>query len=258
MTEHTDDVSLTTSPSEDHEQHKLVGVIGGLGPEATIDFMSRVMANTPATIDQDHVQMLVYHDPKIPSRQCAIRGEGESCGPRLAALASRLEQAGVDFIVMPCNLGHFWEREMNSAIDIPLVSIIDVTVAAALRQCRDEDTFAPIGLFTTPGCFYADLYQQALQKTKHPVILQTPHELKETMYWVERIKAGDKSESVAKGMKRMADALISRGAKVLIAACTEIPLVLNEDMFHVPFVSSTDELAKHTVALALGHSEQDV
>jgi aspartate racemase len=84
------------------------------------------------------------------------------------------------------------------------------------------------------------------------VILQTPDELLEAMSLVERIKGGDKSDTVRDGLRVLAEQLVNRGAKVLIAACTEFPLVLDESLFDVAFISSTDVLAQKTVAMALG------
>lgn len=234
------------------DNDRAVGVIGGMGPEATIDFMARVLAATPASKDQDHVRMVVEINPRIPSRQLAMRGEGENPGPAIAAIAARLEAAGADFLVMPCNLAHAWQGDIESATSIPFVSIIEVSVRAAL--CRSGENSA-IGLMTTPGCFRAGLYQRLLADAGRPVIAQTPDELAETMVLVERIKAGDRSGAVADGLRSLANVLIGRGAKVLVAACTELPLVLDESMFDVALVSSTDELAKKTVALALGREE---
>ncbi len=231
------------------ENDKVVGVIGGMGPDATVDFMARVLAATPASKDQDHIRMVVEHNPRIPSRQLAMRGQGEDPGPVIAAMAARLEAAGADFIVMPCNLAHAWQGAIVSATRIPFVSIIDESVNSAL--CRSGNDSA-VGLMTTPGCFSAGLYQQALADVGRPVVTQTPDELELTMSFVESIKAGDRSQAVVDGLRGIADTLIGRGAKVLIAACTEFPLVLNESMFDVAFVSSTDVLAKKTVALALG------
>ena len=230
----------------------LVGVIGGMGPDATVDFMSRVLRETPAKADQDHVRMVVEHNPRIPSRQSAMRGDGENPGPVIAAMAVRLEAAGVDFLVMPCNAAHAWQSDIEAATDIPFVSIIDESVRSALNRSSDESA---VGLLTTPGCITAGLYQQALMDAGRPVVIQTPEELAETMSLVERIKGGDQSEEVAVALQNLATRLIERGAKVLIAACTEFPLVLNESMFDVAFVSSTDVLAKKTVALALGDEE---
>jgi len=228
---------------------KLVGIIGGMGPEATVDFMSRVLAATPAKTDQDHIRVVVENNPRIPSRQLAMRGEGVDPGKAIAEIAVRLQSLNADFIVMPCNLAHAWRRDIESAISIPFISIVEESVRSALERSGDDSA---VGLMTTPGCFTAGLYQQALADAGRPVITQTPDELAETMSLVEQIKAGNKSPRVAAGLQTLADKLLQRGAKVLIAACTEFPLVLDQSMFNVAFVSSTDVLAKKTVALALG------
>ena len=229
----------------------LVGVIGGMCPAATIDFMSRVMAESRADSDQQHVRMIVDHNPQIPSRQLAIRGEGESPGPTLAAMARRLEIAGADLLVMPCNLAHAWQRDIESASSVPFISIIDVSVESALARSGDD---SPIGLVTTPGCFAAGLYQQALTESGRPQVLQTADELAATMECVEQIKRGNLSDEIGEQLRAEANRLVDRGARVLIAACTEFPLVLDESMFNVAYVSSTDELARKTVAVALGRN----
>jgi len=227
---------------------KLVGVIGGMGPDATIDFMSRVLEKTPAKKDQDHIRMLVEHNPRIPSRQLAMRGDGENPGPVLAEMATRLEAAGADFIVMPCNAAHAWQDDIVAAVNIPFISIIGASVSKALQLAPDNGA---VGILTTPACFAAGLYQEALADANREAILQTPDELEEAIALIDRIKAGDKSEPVVTGLCELAERLLSRGAKTLIAACTELPLVLNSSMFTVPLVSSTDVLAEKAVSLAL-------
>ena len=226
---------------------RLVGVIGGMGPEATVDFMTKIIEKTPAGSDQDHIRMLVEHNPRIPSRQSAMRGEGDDPGPVIAEMAVRLETSGADFIVMPCNAAHAWEKDIVAATDIPFISIVAESVSKALQNTGKEGA---IGVLTTPGCFAAGLYQQQVTDSNGHAVLQTPEELAETMVFIDRIKAGDKSESVAVGLRELAERLVSRGAKAIIAACTELPLVLDQSMFAVPFVSSTDVLAEKTVTLA--------
>lgn len=224
---------------------RLAGVIGGMGPEATIDFMSRVMACTPAATDQDHIRMLVDHNPRIPSRQQAMRGEGQDPGPVLASIAAGLQAGGADFIVMPCNLAHAWVSDIEAAISIPFISIVNETVASALQISGG----GAIGLLTTPGCFAAGLYQEAL--AGHELVLPSADELAETMALVRRIKSGDKSDPVAQGLGELAAKLVTRGAQAVIGACTEFPLVLDAAMLSVPLISSTDVLAEKTVRLAL-------
>jgi aspartate racemase len=107
---------------------------------------------------------------------------------------------------------------------------------------------------TTPGCFAAGLYQHALTDSGRPQVLQTADELAATMQCVEQIKRGNLSDEIEQQLRAQANRLVDRGARVLIAACTEFPLVLNETMFNVAFVSSTDELARKTVAVALGRN----
>ena len=224
---------------------KTAGVIGGMGPEATVDFMARVIAATPASTDQEHVRLLVDQNPKVPSRQAARAGKGEDPGPAMAAMAKGLEQAGADFLVMPCNTAHAFAQPVRSAVSIPLVSIIDVTVDA----CRQYDD---IGVLTTPGCLDAGLYQEALAAAGLAAVLPDDAEVAELMRLVAAIKAGDRDASIARGMQSLAAALVDRGAQAVVAACTEIPLVLTPDMLDVPLVSSTDVLAEITVAIATG------
>ncbi len=226
---------------------KRVGVIGGMGPLATIDFMSTVMQLTDATRDQDHLPLLVDQDPTIPDRQLAIAGEGIDPGPALAASARRLEEGGAEFLVMPCNLAHAWQSSITSAVGIPFISIVDVSVTAVLDN---REASGPIGLLTTPGCFAAGLYQRAIQDQGREQVLQSSDEQAQAMQWVRQIKRGDQSDAVRDGLHSLATALIERGAGSLIAACTEFPLFLDQSMFAVPFVSSTYELAKATVTMA--------
>jgi len=227
---------------------RLVGVIGGMGPDATVDFMTKVIEKTPASADQDHIRMLVEHNPRIPSRQSAMRGDGQDPGPVIAEMAERLETSGADFLVMPCNAAHAWQQAIVEATNIPFISIIAESVSKALQYTGKEGA---VGVLTTPACFAAGLYQQELANTETHAVLQTQDELAEAMSFIDRIKAGDQSEPVVTGLRELAERLGSRGAKTIIAACTELPLVLDQSMFTVPLVSSTDVLAEKTIALAL-------
>jgi aspartate racemase len=111
-----------------------------MGPEATVDFMAAVIAFPPAETDQDHVHMIVDNDPTIPARQEAILRAGADPGSAMAAMAKRLRDAGTDFLVIPWNTTHAFASQVTAALDIPLLSIIDVTVAA----CGVCDKVGPV------------------------------------------------------------------------------------------------------------------
>jgi aspartate racemase len=223
-----------------------VGVLGGMGPDATVDFMARVLAATPAQEDQDHLHLLVDQNPALPSRQLALAGRGESPGPQLAAMAKGLENAGADFLVMPCNTAHAFKEDIAAATSIPLVSIVDRTIA----HCR---TLKKLGLLATNGCLDAGVYQAALEETGQELVLPTSVERAEFTRLVAAIKTGDQGPDTSAAMAGLANALIGRGAQSVVAGCTEIPLVLDASMLSVPFISSTDVLAEATVAIALGN-----
>lgn len=222
-----------------------VGVMGGMGPGATVDFMATVVRQTPADVDQDHIHMIVDNDPDIPARQDAILRGGPSPEPAMAAMARRLQSAGADFLVMPCNTAHAYSAAIEAAVSIPLVSII----AATVDKCRD---FESVGLLATEGCLRGNVYQSALCDAGVGLLLPAEDELQEFMRLTFEIKRGDTGEAVKSGMLDVANALLGRGAQALIAGCTEIPLVLNDRMLGAPLISSTDELARKTIALALG------
>ncbi len=230
------------------DNSKVVGVLGGMGPEATVDFMAKVIALSPASTDQDHVRMIVDHNPKVPNRQTALLDGGEDPGPVMAAMAAGLEAAGADFLVMPCNTAHVYGDSIQAAVKIPFVSIIDVTVAAC-------DEFESVGVLATDGCLQTRIYQDALAANNIQVVFPDDTQLEKLMCLITRIKAGDRGDAVALEMQGIVTALVDNGAQAIVAGCTEVPLVLDDSMLDVPFVSSTDELAAATVALARGDRE---
>jgi aspartate racemase len=228
---------------------KIVGILGGMGPEATVDFMAKVIALTPADKDQDHVRMLVDHNPKVPNRQAAILSNGQDPRPTLALMAQGLQEAGADFLVVPCNTAYVFQDAITTATTIPLISIIDVTIEA-ISEARPD--VSSVGVLATDGCLRAGIYQQSLADAGLQAVLPTDDELTELMRLVDGVKAGIKGAPVSEAMQALANSLEARGAQAIIAGCTEIPLVLDAAMLNVPLISSTDVLAQKTVLLARG------
>lgn len=224
----------------------MVGVLGGLGPEATVDFMARVLALTPAESDQDHIHLLVDQNPHVPNRQEAILRDGEDPSQAIVQMAKRLEDAGCGLLVMPCNTAHAWEDDIRAATSVPFVSIVDATVAAI------PEIVSKVGLMTTPAGLSTHCYQRALSERGIETIEHDEAGLTELMKLVNSIKIGEIGSGVTASMKRLADELVERGAELIIFGCTEIPIVLDASELDVPALSSTDELAKRTIAIARG------
>jgi aspartate racemase len=228
---------------------KTIGIIGGLGPAATVDLFAKILAATPAVRDQDHLRILIDNNPRIPDRNAAIGGEGSSPGPALAETARGLERAGADFIVIACNAAHAYGPEIRSAIAIPLLSMIDVAAdAAAMLAPRPKRA----GVLAADGCIRARLYQEALAaRTIEPLVLDADRQAR-FMDLVYRVKAGETGAALAGEMRAHAVQLLDAGAEAVIAGCTEVPLFLDPSALSVPLISSTDILAERAVAFAFG------
>ena len=218
-----------------------------MGPDATVDFMAKVIKRTPAERDQDHLHMLVDHNPRVPNRQTAILAGGEDPGPELAAMARRLEAAGADFLVIPCNTAYVFKDAIVNAVQIPLISIIDLSARAAI-----ESGATTVGVIATDGCVAAGIYQDALEQMGAKAVTQTDAEIAEFMQLCTQIKAGYQGEKISRAMAALAQALVDRGAEAIIAGCTEIPLVLEQPAVNATLISSTDVLAEETVRLGSG------
>jgi aspartate racemase len=226
---------------------KTVGVIGGLGPLATLDFFERVLRRTRAVREQDHLRLIIDNNPHFPDRNAHARGEGPSPGPALALCAKGLQAAGADVIVMACNTTHTWEGEIRAAISVPFLSIIRETVDA-VAELRPE----AVGVLAVDACLSAGLYQNALKGAGLKTVLLNADSQKTFMELIYRIKSGDSGETVKRSMVTLARKLEAQGAEVIIAGCTEIPIVLTADDIEGELVSSTDILVERTIVFAGG------
>ena len=228
------------------QKARTVGVLGGMGADATVDFMARVVALTPAGAAS--VRMLVDMNPGVPDRQAAILRGGTSPAPVLAAMARALESIGADCIVMPCNTAHAFADVIRTEIDVPFISMIDACVEALDPEVRTA------GLLATRGCVEAGIFQTGLAAAGITAILPTNRELDALNELVASIQTGDRGAGVGDEIFEMAERLVAEGAEVLIAGCTEIPLVLNQDGLAAPLLASTEALAVRTVGFALGQT----
>ena len=244
--------SGTTTQSETRDAQPsplVVGVIGGLGPEATLDFFAKVLRATPAERDQDHLHLIINNNPKVPNRNDAVAGTGPSCGPELAKSARVLASAGADLLVMPCNTAHAFEADIRTATDVPFMSLINETVTATRTR---HPHVRKVGLLATSGCLRAALYQDAFAHAGTETLEPTGAALERFMTALYDIKAGRKEVARA-AVLELARALIGEGgegAEVLISGCTEVPLVFSAEDIAVPLLESTDILAHAVVRAA--------
>jgi aspartate racemase len=228
---------------------KIAGVMGGMGPDATVDFMAKVIALTDSARDQDHVHLIVDQDPTIPNRQAAIASGNDDVSERLTAMAQRLERAGADFLVMVCNTAHVFTDGVRAATAIPFISIIDETIAEIDRRAPGAKS---VGIMATDGCLATRIYQDAVEASGRKAIEPDRQLTDELMRLIGAIKAGNQGADITAGIEAVARTLVDQGADVIVGGCTEIPIVFEGAGFKVPVISSTNVLAARTLALARG------
>jgi aspartate racemase len=227
----------------------VIGVLGGMGPQATADFLMKLTAATPAEYEQDHLRVLIDSNPKVPDRSEAIAGRGVSPGAVLAAMAAGLERAGADFLVMPCNTAHAFEPEIRAAVGVPFVSMIEETRAACEYAFPQALRF---GLLATSGCIHALLYQNAFTRTGRRTVVLDAADQESLMTLLYRVKLGDRSHAMRAAMRTCGETLIDAGADMVIAACSEVPLVLADGDLTRPVLDATALLARRCVRYAYG------
>jgi len=234
---------------------KVVGVLGGMGPDATVDFFARLVAATHAGRDQDHLRILIDNDPTVPDRTAAIEGRGPSPAPRLAAMARGLVAQGADVLVMPCNSAHaFADAIVAAAAPVPFLDLIATTVRATRSRLP---TVAAVGLLATDGTLAARLYHDAYAAAGVRTHAPLGDDQRTVMDAIYAVKSGAVDDAVRARLRLVAERLAAGGAEAIVAGCTEIPLLLADGDVRVegrsvPVVSSTDALVAATVALAGG------
>ena len=230
--------------------YKTVGVIGGMGPEATVDLMQRVIEATPAKDDADHIRMLVDNNPKVPSRiEALIDGTGESPAPCMIEMARGLEKQGADFLVIPCNTAHHYFLEVAAAVDIPILNLIELTS----RHCKQEQPgLLKAGLLASTALQQIHLYEPWFKKFGVNVLYPRQQNQQAVMGLIRAVKAKQQTSDQILAYSRAADDLQEQGAECLVVACTELSVLGVRLRTLLPVYDASELLAKTIVREVFG------
>lgn len=227
---------------------KIAGVIGGMGPAATVDFMRRLVAATPAQDDMDHLRVLVDNNPKVPSRIAAlIEGTGADPAPTLCEMAKGLEAQGADFLVMPCNTAHYYLPAIARSVHIPVLDMVGLSVqklAAAHPQALR------IGLLASPAVRLVGLYQKRMEEMGMEAIFPTPHYESGLLEVIKAVKSGQHGTKHQQEYAAVAEHLMDTGANAFLIACTELSVMGPPLAAAIPIIDSLDVLVDATIATA--------
>jgi aspartate racemase len=229
---------------------KTIGILGGMGPEATAYFFSLIIKQTKAAKDQDHIPILIYNNPRIPPRTDALLGKGPSPTRLLREGARRLERAGADFIVMPCITAHAFLTSMRRAVKIPVLDIPEETAAWAKKRIAK---LKRAGLVASTGTVKSGLFHDAFSRAEVDIVAPTDREqekVMEAIFGPGGIKAGVTEGRPKRLILSVATRLICQGAEAVIAGCTEVPLVLKDKDIPVPLIEPLRIAAEASIVRA--------
>ncbi len=228
-------------------KEKTIGILGGMGPEATLDCYAKIIKSTPAKTDQEHLRVIIDANPRVPDRTAAIIGEGPSPVPVLVAGCHTLQSAGADFIIIPCVSAHIFLEEIRQQVKLPILSIFD---AVAQTIISDHAGIKTAGLMGTSGTISGGLFQKRLAADNIKTIVPDDHQQAKVMaaiYDIKNYRPARSRRQITSELVATAESLISNGAQGIIAGCTEIPLVLKQAHLPVPYFDAITILARSAI-----------
>jgi aspartate racemase len=231
---------------------QVLGVLGGMGPLASAQFMLRLTLLTPAERDQDHLPAVLWSDPRIPDRARGKLSGGEDPLPWLLRGIAGLKQAGVGAIAIPCNTAHLWYPEMAAAAERPILHIVD----AAAEDLRLQGIRpGKIGLMGTSATLAMRLYQDRLSAWGWECITPDDAQMaQKVMPAISCVKANRVREAF-EPLAEVANDLAARGASAVVLGCTEIPLGIQAgpaEHLAAPVIDTIDALARASIRWARG------
>ncbi len=228
-------------------KEKTIGIIGGMGPEATLDCFGKIIQNTPAHKDQDHLRVIIDSNPKVPDRTAAILGEGESPVPVIASGCQALERAGADFIIIPCVSAHFFLEEIQDRSRLPILSIFDAVTETIAGNFPEIKT---VGLMGTSGTVRGGLFQKRLTEDGIQTVVpieSVQSKIMDAIYDIKNAQPARSRDAISADLIAAAETLINSSAQAIIAGCTEIPLALKSEHLSVPYFDALTILARAAI-----------
>lgn len=230
----------------------MIGVLGGMGPAATVDFLAKLVRLTPAERDQDHLPVIVVSDPSIPDRVGPIlEGRGPSPLPALRRAIRTLEQGGARCIAIPCHTVHFWYDQMAETARVPILHIAD----AALADLARPDVDGPVGLLATAATLKAGFYQERLGAAGYACLVPSDEVMSTSVLPAIALVKRNRAADAAPLLARAVEHLTQEGAGSVLLACTELPLAVAAAPAASACIDATESLARACIAWYRAHGE---
>ncbi|MDQ2792093.1 MAG: amino acid racemase [Actinomycetota bacterium] len=197
----------------------VIGILGGMGPAATVDFFRRLVEATPAERDQDHLHILIDNDPSVPDRSEALLGNGPDPTPTLLTMAARLETAGAELLVIPCNTASAFTDAVEAHVGTPVLRW-DTTVVAGVRRFRPD--VQRVGVLATTGTVLSGIYRRGFELVGIECVEPSTASQRKVAEIIIARKAGVAAADLLVPLASAVDDLLAVGAQEVLIACTEL------------------------------------
>ncbi len=226
--------------------NKVIGIIGGMGPEATANLFMKIIKATKVKEEQEHFRVIIDSNPKIPDRTKAILGRGESPVNAIVDTADNLDKAGVDIGCIPCITAHYFFDEIQSQVPFKIINALE---ELNLYLKNNYPDIKNIGILATTGTVKADLFNKYLTDFNviYPDKCTQSKKVMEAIYGESGIKKGNTGEKNLNLLVEATEELMNKGAELIIGGCTEITLVLKPNNISKPLIDPMDVLAESVV-----------
>ena len=223
--------------------NKVLGVIGGMGPLATVKLFDKIVQYTDAKCDQEHLRIIIDNNTFIPDRSAYILADGEDPRGQLINSATLLQKSGAEYLIMPCNTAHYFLDDIVKNTDIPFLNMIEET--ARYIKVNHEGTIK-IGLLATEGTHKAMVYDNVFSKYGLTVISPSEENRRYIMDLIYNIKKGIKQENL-EGFYKVIEEMESQDVNLFILGCTELSVALDLYNFKGSYIDAMDILAKKAI-----------
>lgn len=227
---------------------KTLGIIGGLGPMATVYLLELITSMTDAETDQQHVNSIFFNSPEIPDRTAYILDNSKpSPLPSMVDIAKKLDSLGVSVIATPCNTAHYFYEDIAKSVSVPIVNVLSETA----KVLKDEGA-KNVGVMATSGTISTRLFQNEFEKNGINYTLPDENDQKKIMSLIyDDIKAGRPADMNV--FNEVTQNLFNSGCDVIVLGCTELSLIKRSEDIGNGFLDTLEVIAKRCVEMCDKH-----
>lgn len=228
----------------ENQAHKILGIIGGMGPSATALLFQKIINFTDAGMDADHIHIIIDNNPTIPDRTTAIINHDDTPAIHICESGKKLEKCGAQVLVIPCNTSHYFLPYIQERLNIPVINMLEETA----KECV-ACGYTKVGVLATTGTRNTQIYEKELEKFGITAIYPDQKGQEQVMEIIyNQVKAGKTADTTI--IKAQLDKMAENGVQAFILGCTELPIVLKDGDYGYRFIDTLEVLAKSAIISA--------